>query len=379
MYFKKPLYLLLFFVIGCQVNTKESKLESIEIDLNQELHEVNFSDLINNNIEIIPFDNYDETNEPIFFSNISKLCYYKEEFYILDFIYSQKILVFNQEGEFQRSIGYRGDGPGGFKQAMDFDVINNQLKVLDYGRMLNFNLKGEFLSSEKTKDLVAIKFKKFDSGYAFITGGGDTHNLALTNNEYKKESSFFPYHTRALNVMSVNPIYQSYNGDIVYRRQLNDTLFKINDFQRPVPYLYIDFKQNKSNINELLNSSNPEEAISNAATQFCNIFDYYETKEYKYLAFSVNGEAWVYLYSNRSNKSILYKRSNLINEIMFDPKSSPVGVIGDKFVFKANPQNVLAGLNSYKGNSKQSQKLKNISDKIDKEGNPILFMVEFDF
>ncbi|MFN3802068.1 hypothetical protein [Belliella pelovolcani] len=45
---------------------------------------------------------------------------------------------------------------------------------------------------------------------------------------------------------------------------------------------------------------------------------------------------------------------------MFDPKAFPVGVIGNKFVFKANPQNVLAGIESYQGTSNHFEKLKKL-------------------
>ncbi|REG85462.1 6-bladed beta-propeller protein [Algoriphagus antarcticus] len=262
---------------------------------------------------------------------------------------------------------------------MDFDIINNEVKVLDYGRFLNFEPNGNYLSMDKIDDFVGEKFIKYNEGYAFIGAGRDVDNLVLATNEFQKESSFFPYHTRALNVMLINPMYYSPEGDAIYRRQFNDTLFKISDFQRPVPYLYIDFKQKKSNINELLNSPNPENAIANARNLYCNIFDFYETKDYKYLAFFVEGEAWTYIYSNKSNKSIIYKRSNLIDEITFDTRAMPVGVIGDKFVFRANPHNVLSGIDSYRGTSAHFERLKGLRDDLDKEGNPVLFLVEFNF
>ncbi len=375
---KSILFFLFLVVFGCQ-SKENSNLEKLSVDLTQEKSEIHFSQLISSDIDIIPFDNYDKLNNPIFFNDIHKFRYYNDEIYILDFIYGSSIFVFDKNGKFRRSIGYRGDGPGGFKQAMDFDIINNEVKVLDYGRILNFDPNGDYLSMDKINDFVANKFIKYNKGYAFITGGGDANNLILTNNEFQEENSLFPYHTRALNVMLINPMYYSPEGEAIYRRQLNDTLFKITDFQRPVPYLYIDFQQKKSNINELLSNPNPGEAITNAATQYCNIFDFHETKDYKYLAFFVEGEAWACIYSNKSNKSVLYKRSNLIDEITFDPRAFPVGVIGDKFVFKANPHNVLSGIESYQGTSQYFQRIKGLRDDLDKEGNPVLFLVEFDF
>lgn len=379
MYYNNTFIFLFLIIVGCQSNIQDSKLNKLSVDLTEEKLAIHFAQFINSDVDIIPLDNYDESKNPIFFKEIHKFRYFKDEIYVLDFIYGKKVLVFNKKGEFQRSIGHVGDGPGGFKQAMDFDIINDEVRVLDVGRILNFDSNGSYLSMDKINDFVANRFIKFNKGYAFITGGRNDNNLILTNNDFKSQNSFFPYHTRALNVMLINPMSYSKEGDVIYRRQLNDTLFKINDFRRPDPYLYIDFKQKKSNINELLNSSNPESAISNAASQYCNIFDFYETQDYKYLAFFVDGEAWAYIYSNKSNKSILYKRSNLIDEITFDPRAFPVGVIGDKFVFQANPQNVLTGIESYQGTSSHFQKLKELEGNLEKEGNPVLFLVEFDF
>lgn len=306
MYFKNIFFLLFLVVFGCQSKIQDSNLKKLTVDLTQEKTEVHFTQLIAPDIDIIPLDNYDGSETPIFFNDIHKFRYYKDEFYILDLIYGRRVFVFDKNGKFQRTIGYIGEGPGGLKQAMDFDILNDQVKVLDYGRFLNFEPNGDYLSMDKIDDFVGEKFIKYNEGFAFIGAGRDADNLVLTTNEFQKENSFFPYHTRALNVSLINPMYYSPEGEAIYRRQLNDTLFKINDFQRPVPYLYIDFQQKKSNINELLNSPNPGDAITNAASQYCNIFDFHETKDYKYLAFFVGGEAWAYIYSNKSNKSVIY-------------------------------------------------------------------------
>lgn len=372
-------FLLLFLSFGCNSINQDSGLNSLSVDLTQEKTEIHFSQLVKSDVDIIPLDNFDKSGAPIFFREINKFRFYEDEFYILDFIYGRRVFVFDKTGKFQRFIGFVGEGPGGYKQAMDFDILNNQIKVLDYGRFLNFEPNGNYLSMDKIDGFIGEKFIKYNEGYAFIGAGRDADNLVLANNELQKESSFFPYHTRALNVMLINPIYYSPEGDAIYRRQLIDTLFKITDFQRPVPYLYVDFKQKKSNINELLNSSQPEQSIANARSQYCNIFDFHETKDYKYLAFFVEGEAWVCIYSNKSKKSFVYKRSNLIDEVTFDPKAFLAGVIGDKFVFKANPQNVLKGIESHKDSSPHVEKLKALSNDLDKEGNPVLFLVEFDF
>lgn len=245
MYNKIPFFFLVLVVLGCSSGTQESSLNRLSVDLSQEKKEVNFSQLIKADVDIIPFDNYDGSETPIYFRDIYKFRYYNDEFYILDFIYGKKVFVFDKNGKFQRSIGHNGDGPGGLKQIMDFDIINDQVKILDYGKFLIFEPNGNYLSMDKIDDFVGEKFIKYNEGYAFIGAGMDADNLVLATNELQKESSFFPYHTRALNVMQINPMYYSPGGEVIYRRQLNDTLFKISDFKKPVPYLYIDFQQKK--------------------------------------------------------------------------------------------------------------------------------------
>ena len=189
----KNLYIFSFLfciTLGCQSNKQGSNFKSLSIDLTQEKSEINLADLISSDIDIIPLENYDETGKPVFFRDIHKFRYYKNEFYILDFIYSQSILVFNNNGEFQRAIGYRGEGPGGFLQAMDFDIINDTVKVLDVGRILNFEPNGNYISLNKMEGFMANKFIKFEKGYAFIGGGRDTDNLILANNEFNKKVRF---------------------------------------------------------------------------------------------------------------------------------------------------------------------------------------------
>ena len=235
-------FLLTLVILGCSSSNQDSGLNSLRVDLTQENTEVHFSQLVKSDVDIIPIDNYDGSETPIFFNDIYKILYFKDEFYILDFIYGRKVFVFDKNGKFQRFIGHNGEGPGGFIEAMDFDIINDQVKVLDYGRFLNFEPNGNYLSMDKIDDFVGDKFIKYNEGYAFITGGGYADSLVLATSEFQKESSFFPYHTRSLNVLLINPMYYSPKGDAIYRRQLNDTLFMLNDFQRPVPYLYIDFQ-----------------------------------------------------------------------------------------------------------------------------------------
>jgi len=378
---KRPIWVIIFcvFLFACSSKNKSNEIPALAVDLEEELNTIDFADLIDERVEIVPFQSFDSAGNPVYFRNIHSLAFAKGEYYLLDYLQGQTIMVFDQEGIFQRSIGFRGDGPGGYLQPMDFRILNNEIHVLDVGKVLVYDLEGTYLRKKNLPSFMANGFEKLSDGYAFIGAGMDTDNLILTNEGIEIKNSFFPYHTRAFNVLMVNPLFENPDGKTIYRRYLNDTLFQIDGFERPQPYLYVDFQQNKSNYTDLLKSENVEEAVQASWSKYCNIYAYYETDSYIFIVFSLNGERWNFIYSNSTGQSKTFRQSSLIDEVTFDPNMMPVGVIGNNFVIKANPENVLAGLGNFQGTNQTFQKLKKLEDSLDPEGNPILFLVEFDF
>lgn len=368
-----------FFLIACSSKDQKINIPSIKIDLVDELSIISFSDLVNENVEIVSFQNFDSYGNPIYFNNINRLAFSGGEYYLLDYVYGQNLMVFDRDGNFNQSIGFRGDGPGGYLQPMDFKIQNKEIQILDIGKILSYDLEGNYIRQIKIPSFIANGFGKFSDGYAFIGAGIGTDNLILTNDQLDVQNSFFPYHTRAFNTLLVNPIFENFEGKTIYRRFLNDTLFQIDDFERPRPYLYFDFKQNKSNYIELLDSENLEQVVQASRSNYCNIYSYYETQDYKFLVFSLQGERWNFIYSNLSRKSKLFRQSNLKDNVTFDPNMMPVGVVENKFVLKANPGSVLSGIEVFQGSNKSYQKLKQLNERIDPEGNLILFLVEFNF
>ena len=373
---------ILFLVLplaGCEGIIQSKDIPSIEINLEEELEVISFSDLVKENVSIVSFQDLDLDGKPLFFKNINRLALKNGEYYVLDYVRGPFLMVFGQDGTFKRSIGFRGEGPGGYLQPMDFKIIDKEIEVLDVGRILVYDLDGNYLRQRKMQSFMANGFEKIPNGYAFIGAGMDTDNLILTDEQLDVQNSFFPYHTRAFNVLMVNPLFENRDGKTIYRRYLNDTLFQINDFDRPKPYIYFDFRQNKSNYVELLKSDNVEEAVQASRSEYCNIYAFYETENYKFIVFSLNGERWNFIYSNMTGRSKLFRQTSLIDEVTFDPNMMPVGVIEDKFVIRANPENVLAGIKNFNGSNQSFLKLKELEKDLDPEGNPILFLVEFDF
>ena len=81
------------------------------------------------NIRIVPLDMDDEC----LISQIDKVKIFKDEIYILDKT-NNAIYIYGMDGKHLRTLFKVGNGPGEYLQLMDFDIYDNQLFVLDYGR-----------------------------------------------------------------------------------------------------------------------------------------------------------------------------------------------------------------------------------------------------
>mgnify|MGYP005748373311 CR=1 FL=1 len=387
MSFQKKTYTSLLFLIlivfyGCSSsNSKnEPSLNTLTIPFNEAVEKINFSELIDTSVVVIPLES--DLSKGAFLNTINQLEIKGEEIYALDYLFNPTVQVFDRSGKFLRKIGKQGQAPGEYLQPMGFLFSKDTLEVLDAGKILKFDLNGNFLTSSRYEGFTASSFRKTDEGYAFITSGADEDNLVLTDNKLSKVSSHFPYKTRALNPILLNPIYSNPKGNIIYRRNLIDTLFELSDTKIPKPYLAFDYGEKKVNLNQLLASDNPERTIQDEIGKYAKTLYFFEGNNYYYLAFVLESEIWIMIKSNISGKSVLFKNSNMNNDVMVDQYSFLVGVSGDTFYFISKPERIIPSFlpttvpSAFESHKK---KLEELVKKLDREGNPVLFGVKFNF
>jgi len=78
-----------------------------------------------------------------------------ENIYVLDKV-SAEVRVFNKKGEFLKSFGSRGQGPGEFQNPQFMQILNNQEMIIwdpSTYRFLIFSLEGEYLRKISTSRL----------------------------------------------------------------------------------------------------------------------------------------------------------------------------------------------------------------------------------
>ena len=102
---------------------------------------------LNERIDSISFVVLDDSNSEALFKEIDKMLYVNERFYILDYMGTSSVLVFDNKGTFLFKVGNVGQGPGEYTRVTDFDVNNDCIYLLDSRKRMifSYDLNGKFI------------------------------------------------------------------------------------------------------------------------------------------------------------------------------------------------------------------------------------------
>jgi len=123
-----------------------------------------------------------ETTKESMIGEVNKLVVTDNRFYILDKILAKTLFVFDKTGSFIFKLKVTGKGPGEVLEIMDFCIYENQLLLLDYRKVLFFDLDGNF-----------IREKKIDFAPENISVLND-QNVFLFNNSHVSKNKFTDFH-----------------------------------------------------------------------------------------------------------------------------------------------------------------------------------------
>jgi len=142
--------LLLVYFVFTSCDSKNNRIEIIEIDI-ENFHEVSFFDIFSN-VEIIPL----ETNEQSLIKDITKVAFYENKYFILDYGKGE-ILIFDTQGNFLNKISDKGQGPNQYLIVNDFDIDYSR-DVLTFlspvnNSMYEYDLKGNFRTKYKLPNI----------------------------------------------------------------------------------------------------------------------------------------------------------------------------------------------------------------------------------
>ncbi len=193
-----------------------------------------------------------ENSEESMLSGADKIFFFKDEFYVFDDKYN-KIVVFSGTGDFLRTIGKIGAGPGEFKDIGDisFDYENNKIQVLSIykNKILNFNPDGGGSGYFRQK-FPMMKFANLNSKYyAYFVGyfAEDFFNLKITNKDHKVVFKGFPFpedHEEDLMKSTFTGYLTSYDDHFLYSDATSSKIYSIYPDGLINLKYFIDFGKN---------------------------------------------------------------------------------------------------------------------------------------
>lgn len=220
---KYAYYILIVCVllISCK-KTNSTDIEN-EIKINQTTNEYKINDIFYD-FELLPLN----TTKDGVFKNIDKIVFHKGFYYIMDKTGKRQILVFDENGEYKKSIGQFGKGRGEYINIEDFtiDEENNRIVILTYpSTVYIYNMDGDFIFSKKIEDN-SLLWNIINYPKGFVCS---TNHQTYTEGEHAYLLYFFDkdfnYQAKHISVLpqqmviptlTSNPLMKKENGSLVY-------------------------------------------------------------------------------------------------------------------------------------------------------------------
>jgi len=315
-----------------------------------------------------------QTNDSSLIGDISKILIYKSKAYILDTYHAKALKVFDLKGRFLYQIGNVGVGRGEYTMPFDFCINygNDEISVLNAnGSLLTYDANGKFVKDNPVENIGPFKCEINETGYAFI-GGRRRENLILMNKNFEEKANYFPFIDPRTDKLLVDPIQKLGSNELIYRRNLNDTVYDIKNFSLS-PRLVFNFKGQKITYEDIANHNASAKDISNAY----RIKSFYETKDFIFTTFIYQDVFYLSLYSKATKNVDVLKYTSTKNDITFEKYSDTIigaDYSSNTLVFLVPPSAVVKAAEVIKNMplSSQVSKMKELIPRVSLSSNPVL-------
>lgn len=354
---------------------KDNSAKIITLNHNADKNTALLPDTIFEEIVFTPL----ETSNESLIGTFEKLEVTEDRFYILDTRLSKALFVFNKSGNFLFKIKALGKGFGEFIHLNDFCIYKNKIVLLDYKKVLFYNLDGDFIEEKK------IKWAAWNISVL------DEQNVFLFDNSHVSKNKFCDYHIIKTdfsfnkNKGYLKPIQKEHHSN--YRFQLfNDslyitspqcgdyTLYKYQD-SKMIPYLKFDF--GKYNIpKDKLNTEFSIEPSREELKPYVKVRNFILGSKLTYINYSQNGTIFTGLYFLTNGKFVSGARFN--NYIILPPsihyisKNQLYSIIDAERLLRFD--NVLRNKSNdeYKMMLEENSSLQNTLQNISAVNNPVI-------
>jgi hypothetical protein len=298
---------------------------------------------------------------------ITKIRVFRDRFYIMDNVFTDKLLIFNIDGTFFKKVSSLGRGPKEYIDLTTFelDYVRGELLIRDnVGRkILIFDLDGNY---KRTIDNQSIR----GEGIAVLPNGNLVYGVeaAISNsnelNDFKlivcdKENNPLNWHFKdntnyKFGHLSLNFTNPGFDGTVTFSPQLMNDVYRISD--AGVERIYsIDFPDmlDRKDYEKYDHPLSFDKSSSARKTIFTGT--HADSDNYFYFRYSYRTETH-HAYYNKKDKSLLVCSDKLCaNELTFDEQGNLWGSLSESDLL-----------------FDESKKAIEIKDIIKESGNPIL-------
>jgi hypothetical protein len=159
------------------------------------------------------------------------------------------VVAFGKNGKFLFNVGQKGQGPGEYQNISCFFVKEKNICLFDIAtqKILTYNAGGQFLYSKsiQQKEGISIIYpidnQKYISINRYKGGNTNTPSISFLNSRYEKIQDIDNAYLGS-NDFDQNSFY-SFQGEVLYWKFLNDTIFSIVRQKKVIPKYLVDFQK----------------------------------------------------------------------------------------------------------------------------------------
>lgn len=311
---------LLFSILLCScMNQRENQeLNLIHINVDDSPKEVMLSDIIDS-IKIIPL----ETSEKILLGDISSIGQDEGKYFIQNG-YDRLIYIFNTNGQFERQLVYKGNGPGEIQFPEDYtlDKINKEVWLSNNNNFMRYDYNGSYLGKREyslsfsdfcidNKGIIYYYTAKTDN--AHIQDGFLTGDLTAQNQNGEKETWFksklvgyYKPGDAITTYSSTHPFCVQEDGSITFYYTFTDTIYSIKNNKKIEPKYCIHLGKNSIPTNLLNNMPGidiKKYVQSNADLRWL-VNNVFENNAYLYFTYLTGFEkSYTVIYNKKNRKT----------------------------------------------------------------------------
>lgn len=188
--------------------------------------------ILKEKIDSISFIALDDNNSDALFKGIDKVLYVDGRYYVLDYMGTSSVFVFDKKGGFLFKVGNMGEGVGEYSKVSDFDVNNGHIYLLDSGKrtIFAYDMDGKFIKNysylgkiEGVNDLIVTDDGAFLLGMDVELNSKD--QVILTDTDFSTPKSILSFDEETTrNHLNVG-CFRRCGSEIVYYHPISDTFY----------------------------------------------------------------------------------------------------------------------------------------------------------